>query len=51
MELLFILLFRYVRKIRQEQLQKYADMAAAKAKPYAEAAAQKAKQVAPVLAK
>ncbi|ESZ97613.1 peroxisomal carrier protein [Sclerotinia borealis F-4128] len=32
MELLFILLFRYLRKIRSEQLQKAADLAASKAK-------------------
>lgn len=40
MELLFILLFRYLRKIRSEQLQKAADLAASKAK-----------QVLPVIAK
>jgi hypothetical protein len=32
MELLFIVLFRYLRKIRTEQLQKAADLAASKAK-------------------
>jgi hypothetical protein len=32
MELLFILLFRYLRKIRTEQLQKAAEAAAARAK-------------------
>ncbi|RAL60803.1 hypothetical protein DID88_009908 [Monilinia fructigena] len=40
MELLFILLFRYLRKIKSEQLQKAADLAASKAK-----------QVLPVIAK
>lgn len=40
MELTFILLFRYLRKVRAEKLQKYADMAA-----------QRAKQAAPVLLK
>lgn len=39
MELLFILLFRYMRKMRQEQLNKLATIAAEKV----EAAAQKAK--------
>ena len=34
-ELLFVLLFRYVRKIRAEKLQKVADMAAAQAKKVA----------------
>lgn len=32
MELMFILLFRYVRKVRDEKLAKLADLAAAKAK-------------------
>jgi len=32
MELMFILLFRYLRQLRSEQLQKLADLAAAKAK-------------------
>lgn len=32
MELLFILLFRYLRKLRADQLQKAADLAAAGAK-------------------
>jgi hypothetical protein len=32
MELLFIVLFRYLRKLRSEQLQKAADLAAASAK-------------------
>jgi hypothetical protein len=32
MELLFIALFRYLRKIRSQQLQKAADLAASKAK-------------------
>jgi hypothetical protein len=32
MELLFIVLFRYIRKIRAEQLQKAAEIAASKAK-------------------
>jgi hypothetical protein len=32
MELLFILLFRYLRKIKSEQLQKAADIATSKAK-------------------
>jgi hypothetical protein len=32
MELLFIVLFRYLKKIRRESLQKAADLAAEKAK-------------------
>jgi hypothetical protein len=32
MELMFVLLFRYLRKLRSEQLQKAADIAASKAK-------------------
>jgi hypothetical protein len=32
MELLFIVLFRYLRKIKSEQLQKAAELAASKAK-------------------
>jgi len=32
MELLFIILFRYLRKIRAQQLQKAAEIAASKAK-------------------
>lgn len=32
MELLFVLLFRYMRKLKSEQLQKAAELAAAKAK-------------------
>lgn len=32
---MFILLFRYLKKIRSEQLQKLADLAAAKAKEIA----------------
>tara|TARA_R110002060_G_scaffold74519_1_gene83784 strand:- start:244 stop:366 length:123 start_codon:yes stop_codon:yes gene_type:complete len=32
MELMFIILFRYMRKIRDEKLKKVAEMAAAKAK-------------------
>jgi hypothetical protein len=32
MELLFIALFRYLRKLKSEQLQKAAEIAAAKAK-------------------
>jgi len=51
MELTFIILFRYLRKIRAEKLQKYADMAADRAKKVADSAANKAKQAAPVLMK
>jgi hypothetical protein len=32
MELMFVLLFRYLRKLKSEQLQKAADIAASKAK-------------------
>jgi len=32
MELMFIVLFRYLRKLRTEQLKKAADLAASKAK-------------------
>ena len=35
MELLFVLLFRYMRKVRAEKLQKIADLAAAQAKKVA----------------
>lgn len=49
MELLFIVLFRYLRKVRQEQLQKYAEIAKAKARPLADKAAEQARRVAPVL--
>lgn len=47
MELLFIILFRYIRKVRSEQLKKVADIAASKA----EVVAQKAKEVLPVVTK
>lgn len=33
MELLFVLLFRYIRKLRAEKLQKLADLASAKVAP------------------
>lgn len=49
MELIFIILFRYLRTVRREQLQKYAEMAKAKAMPLADKAAEKARKVAPVL--
>lgn len=51
MELVFILLFRYLRKIRAEQLQKVIDSAAEKGKEAADAAAQQARKVAPITAK
>lgn len=47
MELLFIILFRYLRKVRSEQLKKVADIATSKA----EVVAQKAKEVLPVVTK
>jgi len=47
MELLFIVLFRYIRKIRSEQLKKVANLAASKA----DVVAQKAKEVLPVMTK
>jgi len=40
MELLFILLFRYLKQLRSEQLKKLSDLAAAKAK-----------EISPILAK
>jgi hypothetical protein len=49
MELMFIILLRYLRTVRREQLQKYAEMAKAKAMPLADKAAEKARKVAPVL--
>lgn len=51
MELTFLVLFRYFRKVRAEKLQKYADMATDRARKVADAAASKAKQAAPVLVK
>ena len=45
MELMFILLFRYVRQVRREQLAKLADIAAKKAAEMKDAAAQKATEV------
>ncbi|EON65142.1 hypothetical protein W97_04379 [Coniosporium apollinis CBS 100218] len=51
MELTFLILFRYVRKVRAEKLQKYAEMASDRARKVADAAASKAKQAAPVLVK
>jgi len=50
-ELLFILLFRYIRQLRQEQIKKYADMAASRARVAADAAAGKVKQNAPLVTK
>lgn len=51
MELSFILLFRYVRKVRQEKLQKLVDMAAEKAGQAAPVLTERAKQAAPALLK
>ena len=51
MELVFVLLFRYVRKIRAEQLQKVIDTATEKGKEAAGAAAQQAKKVSPITIK
>ncbi|KAI9687414.1 MAG: ADP/ATP carrier protein [Bogoriella megaspora] len=51
MELLFILFFRYLRKVRAEKLQKVIDAAAEKSKEVADIAAQQAKKVAPVTIK
>ena len=51
MELSFILLFRYVRKVRAEQVQKIIDSAAGKGKEAADAAAQQARKIAPITAK
>ena len=47
MEILFIVLFTYIRKIRSEKLQKAAEVAASKAKEVlpVDAVAEKAKQV------
>lgn len=55
-ELLFVLLFVYVRQVRQEKLQKLSDAAVAKAKEIdtqklADLAAEKLKQVTPAIAK
>jgi uncharacterized membrane protein len=47
MELLFIILFRYLRKVRSEQLKKVANIAASKA----DVVAQKAKEVLPIVTK
>ncbi|TKA66252.1 hypothetical protein B0A49_08424 [Cryomyces minteri] len=49
MELLFVLLFAYARRIRKEKLQQLADLAAKKAKPLADSVAEKAKGIAPRL--
>ena len=53
MELLFILLFAYVRKLRSEKLRRVAEAASSKAKEVIplEAVADKAKQVMPTLMK
>ena len=51
MELLFVLLFRYMRKVRAEKLQKIIDAAAEKGKDVADVAAQRAKKVTPMIAK
>ena len=53
MEILFIVLFAYIRRIRAEKLQKIADAASSKAKDVlpVEAVAEKAKQVTSALVK
>lgn len=54
MELLFILLFRYMRKVKEKQVQKLIDVAAeggVKARPVANKTVKKVKKVLPVLAK
>ncbi|KAI9666371.1 MAG: ADP/ATP carrier protein [Bathelium mastoideum] len=51
MELVFILLFRYLRKVRAEKVQKIINAAAEKGREAADAAAQQAKKVAPITAK
>jgi hypothetical protein len=51
MELIFILLFRHLRKVRAEKLQKFIDAAAEKGKDAVEAAAQGTKKVAPIVTK
>ncbi|KAI9855237.1 MAG: ADP/ATP carrier protein [Vezdaea acicularis] len=54
MELLFILLFRYMRKVKEKQVQKLIDVAAeggVKARPVANKTVEKVKKVLPVLAK
>ncbi|KAF2229131.1 mitochondrial carrier [Viridothelium virens] len=51
MELVFILLFRYLRKVRAERVQKIVDAAAEKGKAIADTAAQQAKKAVPITAK
>lgn len=51
MELLFVLLFRYVGKIRAEKLQKIADIAADRAKKVAPGMVDQAKKIAPAMMK
>ena len=48
MEMLFVLLFAYVRTVRQKQLRKAAEALKSSAVPTAEAVAEKAKSVLPV---
>lgn len=47
-ELLFVLLFAYLRTVRQKQLQKAADVVKSRAIPAAEAVLDKAKQSVPI---
>lgn len=53
MEILFIVLFAYIRRIKAEKLQKIADAASSKAKEVlpVEAVAEKAKQVTSAMVK
>lgn len=53
MEILFIILFAYLRRVKAEKLQKIADAASSKAKEVlpVEAVAEKAKQVASAMVK
>ena len=51
LELLFVLLFAYVRAVRQKKLQQAADALRSKAMPVAEAGADRAKEVLPASVK
>ena len=50
-ELLFVVLFAYMRSVKQKQLKKAAEAVKARALPVAESVVEKVKEVAPVTMK
>lgn len=50
-EFLFVLLFAYIRTVRQKQLKQLADRVREKAMPIAEQVVDKVKEVAPIVSK